>query len=227
MQKNKINKQRGSILLALLPLLILFSASFAAPLITTSLVQTLADSPVYQNLFGSDAVGVSYNNPTNIVLGKGDKMLNVPCADQSEWGHCGRASVLMILRFYKPNEFNNITTAQLGGGSLVSKLTGNIGNITGSWYTGSWDFGKAQKSIDQGYPVIIYTGRYFSSKNQYGHIMVIIGYKNNGSLIINSSTLGGCKTEVHSIAEIQSWGGHKVSGEDYGGKQMIFSTKVN
>ena len=227
MQKNKItlNNQRGIVALAVAIPFLLVSLGFviAAPMFIISNVQTLSVSNVYQNLFGTDASGVSYTTPNDVVLGKGDKALNVPCIKQDGGLQCGVASTAMVLAFLTGKTYSTTQLLNSSGGFKAGDnsvdIEGLLENRTGAkWERVGWDFNRIKRSIDQNLPVIIYS----TYKGGTRHIMVIRGYKNDGKFIVNSSNTNNCQTWFVSPAEFNQWGGHTDSG-----KVMIIASKVN
>jgi hypothetical protein len=214
-QKNKSLK-----VILILPLVLIFGLCITGPVLAYSTMTTLATSSVGQYLFGGDASGASYSNPGSIIAGNGDHILpNFPCIQTQESGQCGTASVANILTFLNHKQYSANDFWNHGNPDLLGSLTRNT-NIP--WVKIPWDFNRIKKSIDAGFPVIIYT-TYKGEDTE--HIMAIFGYRNNGDLVMDNAFYGKggnyCRIEQDSTSELLQRPGYPNANQ-----MMIINSSV-
>lgn len=132
---------------------------------------------------------ITCSGQNNVLPGK---QLNVPCIKQDKSMHCGRASACMVIaaltgRYLSTTEL--LRAARLREFSVVTALN-RLTDI--SWKKVPQDKALAIRSINAGYPVIVYTGLHKSKTNPYGHIIVLKGYDSQGYFYFNNSSARGC-----------------------------------
>lgn len=228
MLMNKKN-QKGIAVLFIPILVVMLGFVITAPLFVFSLVKSLSISNVYHFLTSSDAAGVSYDEPGASQTIAGGKLLEVPCIDQDNSLQCGATSTAMVVAFltgkrYTATQFIELAKKQgVGGGPNSVNIDGALSRFTNEkWKSINHNPELAKKAINAGYPVVIYTGMYKSSKNSYGHILVITGYDSAGYFYLNNPAIkayGGCK----KIKKL--WGDWK--GCHSSGCKMVIPSKIN
>lgn len=146
--------------------------------------------------------------------------LNVPGVKESQGGHCGTASILMVLRYLNGNDFenryydstNNQTASHPAGSCpLSSTLESAAPADRKGWIRASWadspadvkNIGKEalfeaiKRSLRGSDPVIIYLngGAIYPSK----HIVTIVGYsESTDTFYINDPFPGGFRLKVNT-----------------------------
>jgi hypothetical protein len=216
------NKNQSGVVVLLIPVLI-FMLGFviAIPLFIFSMVKTLSVSNVYQYLFGSDAAGASYSNPGSVISGKGDHVLpNFQCIPSGGPGQCGVTATAMALTSLTGKQYTPKGLLSTdGGGPNSVPIEATLDKYTKvTWETTNWDFNRIQRSIDQGYPVIIYST--FPGTGTE-HITVVWGYRNDGHLIVNSAYNYKCVTIYPTAAEYMRLGTHPGRA-----RQMVIASQI-
>jgi len=147
------------------------------------------------------------------------KHLSVPCIAQDRSMHCGRASTAMVIAFLTGKYFTTTELLRAAGLSSFS-VVATLNKLTNTrWKKVEQNKILAMRSIDAGYPVIVYTGLYKSSRNRFGHIIVAKGYDTQGYFYFNNPRRGGCRLNYK-----RKWG----DWPDYlnGQRVMVIPTKI-
>lgn len=146
--------------------------------------------------------------------------INVPCINQDQGGHCGRASTAMLIAYYTGRHFRTSDPPFPGHlQTILNQYTGGRRWCRGSDFASPSQFQIITQSLSRGNPVLFYSGRYKSRRNQYGHIMVMTGYDaSTDTVMINNPKtwwFGGCKKERHHRIQIINWGYHSTGHREF------------